>query len=223
MADATTHETIEERHMVRTVITGSLGEGIAGGAAVALSIIGLANILSALMLSIATIAIGASLMFEGGSVAARFSDILSETTKGRLDAADLGIGMTAELIGGIAGLALGILALLNIYPMVLVPTAAIVFGGTLFLGSGVTAKLSSIEIARSSENQTFKEVSREAVSAAASVQLLIGLGAVTLGILSLIGMSPVTLSLVAMLGISFSSLLTGTAVSGRLTNIFRHQ
>lgn len=213
----------EEQRFQKVIVSGSLAQGIAGGGAIALTIIGLAGILPQLMLSVATIAIGAALVLEGGSVASRFSDLLSEASRGRLDAAELGMGMTAELFGGIAGASLGVLSLLNIYPTILIASAAIVFGSTQILGSGITARLNSLEIVTSGEHKIFKEVAREAVSAAAGVQLLIGLGVVTLGILALVGMSPLELSLVAMLSIGFSGLLSGTAIAARLLNIFRQK
>ena len=60
----------------------------------------------------------------------------------------------------------------------------------------------------------------QAIASAAGLQVLIGIGAVTLGILGVTGSSPVLLSLVAVLAVGVSDLLSGTTVAGRLVNMF---
>jgi hypothetical protein len=44
-------------------------------------------------------------------------------------------GITAEFLAGLAGIVLGILALLQIVPMILMSAALITYGGTLLLTS----------------------------------------------------------------------------------------
>lgn len=216
----TTQETYHEE-TERYMKGGSLAEGIAGGAGVALAIIGLANIMPSYMMPVSTIALGTAFVFEGGAVAKRFTRLLTEASKGRLDVSGLGSGLTAEVVGGIAGIILGILTLLNVSPMVLMPAAAIVFGGTLIFSSGISARLDELMIARMGEDEVFRDVAREAISASAGVQLLFGITAVTLGILALVGMVPVVLNLVALLGIGLSNLLSGTAISTRMFSVLR--
>ncbi len=211
----------QETLTAKTVRSGSLAEGIAGGAGIVLAIIGLANILPHVMIPISTIALGAALLFEGGAVTARFTDLLEKMGTGRVEISELGVGLTTELVGGLAGIVMGILALLNVSPTVLLPVAAIVFGVTLLFGSTVTARLNSLHISRSGEHEAFREVAQEAVSAAAGVQLLLGLVAITLGILALVGMSPVVMNLIALLCIGFSDLLSGTALSARMLSMVR--
>ncbi len=211
---------LEERYLKGR----SLAEGIAGGAGVALSIIGLAAIMPHYMIPISTIALGIAFVFEGGAVARRFSRLLHETTKGWFDVSGLGSGLTAEVVGGITGIILGILTLLNVAPMVLMPAAAIVFGGTLIFSSGISARLDEMLIGRMGEDDVFKDVAREAVTASAGIQLLFGITAVTLGILALVGIAPMVLNLVALLGIGLSNLLSGTDISARmLSSIRTHQ
>ncbi len=211
----------QEALTAKTVRSGSLAEGVAGGAGIVLAIIGLANILPHVMIPISTIALGAALLFEGGAVTARFTDLLEKMGTGRIEISELGVGLTTELVGGLAGIVLGILALLNVSPAVLLPVAVIVFGVTLLFGSTVTARLNSLQISRSGEHEAFREVAREAVSAAAGVQLLLGLVAITLGILAVVGMSPVVMNLIALLCIGFSDLLSGTALSARMLSMVR--
>lgn len=214
------YEGTEDRYMKG----GSLAEGIAGGAGVALSIIGLATIMPNYMIPVSTIALGIAFVFEGGAVARRFVRLLNEKAKEWFDVSGLGSGLTAEVIGGLTGIILGILTLLNVSPAVLMPAAAIVFGGTLIFSSSISARLDEMLIGQMGEAEVFKDVAREAVSASAGVQLLFGITAVTLGILSLVGMAPVVLNLVALLSVGLSNLLSGTAIGTRMLSSSRtHQ
>ncbi len=219
---STQTEVFEVQKSLKTVMFGSLAEGSAGGSAIALAIIGLAGIVPSMMVAISTIAIGGALLCEGGAIATRFSSLLLATSKGQWDTSELGGGMTAEFLGGVAGAILGILGLLNMVPMVLIPVAAIVYGSALILGSGATVRLNSLLISHSEEHKIAKEVAREAVIAAAGIQVLIGLGSIVLGILALTGISPLYLSLVAMLAVGFADFLSGTAVGGRMLSAFSH-
>lgn len=225
--ETTTHEEYHgirgENRSTTMVKAGSLAEGIAGIGAVVLTIIALAGIDPGLLLPIATIVVGAALLFEGGAITARFSSLLSAATSGRADVRDLGLGMTTEFLSGIVGVILGILALIGIAPLILVPVAAIVFGGGLILGTGVTARLNTQWVSANEDREMVREVTNEAMYAAAGVQFLIGLAAVVLGLLALIGMNPLVLSLVAILTIGFADLLTGTATVSRVTSVFRRR
>ncbi len=216
-----TTETYREEMGERYLKGGSLAEGIAGGAGVALSIIGLASILPHYMIPVSTIALGVAFVFEGGAVAKRFSRLLGEATKEWFDVSGLGSGLTAEVVGGITGIILGILTLLNVSPTVLMPAAAIVFGGTLIFSSGISARLDELLIGRIGEDPVFKDVAREAVTASAGVSLLFGVTAVTLGILAIVGLAPAILNLVALLGIGLSNLLSGASISTRMLSSLR--
>ncbi|HUI47026.1 MAG TPA: hypothetical protein VL122_13700 [Nitrospirota bacterium] len=173
------------------------------------------------LIPVSTISLGIVFVFEGGSVASKFTRLLTETTRGRFEVSGLGSGLTAEVIGGIAGIILGILTLLHVSPIVLTPSAAIVFGGTLVFSSGISARLVELLIGRMGEDEVFRDVVREAVSAAAGVQLLFGLAAITLGILALVGITPMILNLAALLGVGLSNLLSGAAISTRMLGILR--
>jgi len=217
----TIQETYRDEMRTRSMKGGSLAEGIAGGAGVALAIIGLASIMPVYMIPVSTIALGIAFVFEGGAVASRLTRLLTGTTRGRFDVSGLGSGLTAEVISGISGIILGILTLLNVSPMVLMPSAAIVFGGTLVFSSGISARLEELLIGRMEEDEVFRDVAREAVSAAAGVQLLFGVAAITLGILSLVGIAPMILNLVALLGIGLSNLLSGATISTGMLSVLR--
>jgi hypothetical protein len=66
-----------------------------------------------------------------------------------------------------------------------------------------------------------QQIAREAVSAAAGMQMFVGLGSITLGILALVGLAPLTLVLVAMLALGAAVLLSGAAIRSRMLPLFR--
>lgn len=211
---ANVYESEEKEKTAEIVFGGTVAEAIVGAAAVVLAVLGLANIWPGYMASIATIAVGAALLFQGGAVAARYADLAKRT-----GASEVGGGVSAEILGGAAGIALGVLALLNIMPATLTPVAIIVFGGALIIGSAATARLNSLSTWRMSERA--RDVTRGAIEMASGTEVLIGIGAVVLGILALLGMAPRTLVLIALLALGATVLFSGSAISSRMANIFK--
>jgi len=206
----------------KMVRIGSLISGVAGAAAVILTIFGLGDVRSQLMNHIAIIALGIAFLFEGGAIATRFADFITETNKGRREVSKLGAGLTVEVVGGVTGGILGIIAILNVLPALLTPIAVIVFGVTLVFGSGVATWFDSLLIGRSGEHESYGKVAHEAVMASSGVQFILGMTAVVLGIMSLAGLSPIVMNLVALLCVGFAELLTGTALSARMWSIMLH-
>ncbi len=206
----------EEKKAMKIVGAGSLAQGFVGTGAVALSIIGLAAFETYWMAAIATILVGVAFMFEGVAIASRFSTLLHDAAGRRLGSLEFGGGVTAELMGGIAGLALGILSLAGLVPGILLPVAAIVFGVSLLMGLGTVARLNDLHIEMACDSQQSRHVARGMVKSAEGVQMLFGLGSIVLGVLGIIGMTPMILSLVAMLAVGFSSMLSGSAIGGRM-------
>jgi len=210
-----------EKAYVNTVYKGSIAEGFVSGVALVLTLLGLSGLMSELMLPLAVIVVGVALLLEGIAISARFSTLLAATSTDRLDKAEFGVGVTAEFLGGIAGIVLGILALIKIAAAILVPVALIVYGVTFMLSSGATHRLNTIEVEGSAENTRFKKIAREAMSVSTALELVLGLGAVVLGILAILGTYSATVSLVGMLVISVAGLLTGAAVTSRMMALFR--
>jgi hypothetical protein len=208
------YETEEREKTAQVIFGGSTAEAVVGAAAVVLAILGLANIWPGYMASIATIAVGAALLFEGGAIASRYSYLVKRT-----GATEVGGGVSAEILGGAAGIALGILALMGIMPATLMPIAIIVFGGALLVGSAATSRLNALSTWRMSDRA--RDVTREAIEMASGTEVLIGIGAVVLGILALLGMAPRTLVLIALLALGATVLFSGSAISSRMLNIFR--
>jgi hypothetical protein len=210
-----------EDKILEAIAGGSMVKAIGGAIAVVLAIIGLAQVHPALTLSIATIAVGVGLMFEGGAIAARYSRTIPRPVG--YETVELGGGMTSEFFGGAAGVVLGILGLVGISPILLNAIAAIVFGTSLLLGSSIPSRINALALFPQEEYKRSQDLIREAASAATGSQILIGLGAIVLGVLAVIGIGPVLiLTLVALLSLGFSILLSGTTVSSKFMSIFRH-
>lgn len=180
----------------------SVAEAIGGIAAVILAVIGLAGILGNLMACIATIVIGAGILVEGWAVGSTYRH-LSTATPGQ--GTGLNGALTAEFLGGMAGIVLGILALFRMVPDTLLAVALLVFGATLLLSSLTASQANwrSFSFAQGSAQGG----AVGAFPAAHSGQLLIGLGAVVLGILAVIGLVPMTLVLVGLLSLAAVMLL----------------
>jgi hypothetical protein len=222
MADAIAHPHIhEEKLSAEVILGGALAETITGAGVVVVSIIGLAGFMPMIMLPIAIMGLGLSFLFEGGAVSSRLSNLLSEASEGRVDIAELGGGLSSEFVAGFGGITLGILSLVGVVPMVLVPIAAIAYGGALVIGSGVKFRVNHLTINDRNEHRLVREVAREALIAASGVEILVGMGAIALGILGILRILTVELSLVAILSVGGIVLFSGTALGGRMLSLFR--
>jgi len=219
MVDMSYTEKAYSESRVKGVFGDSMAEGIAGMGAVALAIIGLANVYPVLLASIAIMTVGVALAFEGGAVSARYSALNGERFT-KMDAAAHWGGVAALFLAGASGIALGILSLVGVIPMVLIPVAAIVFGSALMLDSGANERLSGLEARHSETFSVSEDVVKKTARASAGIQVLVGIGSIVLGILALVGIAPLVLSLVVMLSVGAVELLTGVMIGGRMASIF---
>ncbi|MCX5684095.1 MAG: hypothetical protein NT049_10465 [Planctomycetota bacterium] len=201
---------------------GSSTEAVGAAGSIVISIVGLAGYIPQMLAAIATIAIGGALLIQGAWLTQRFSQLFNKVSEGRLGGVEFGGGITVEVLGGIAGVALGILGLLDYAPMLLLPVAAIVFGGSLVLGSYATCRLNSLAIVASGVPERVEAATRDALFAASGVDFFIGFGVIAMGILALLGFSPTILTLVSTLGVATAVLLSGTAITGRILSFFVH-
>ncbi len=215
--NGTTQQTyFEDKKSTQIIRGGFATEGVAGIIGVILTILGLLKILPQLLLPIAAIILGVAFLLNGGAVASRFSKLLNETAKGRFETAEWSVGLTAEFLGGIAAVILGILTLLRIDPVILMPVAAIISGVTLIFGSGITARLNHLQMPKSEEYEAFREVARESMKVATGAEILLGLSAVVLGIIAVTGISWMTLTYVALLCVGVSNMTSGSAVAVKM-------
>src|ERR1051326_8768338 len=116
---------------LKWVAGGSAVEAIGALAAIALAIVGLAGILSTTVAAIATIILGAAILTQGGAF-----DASSSVSGAGFEAQGRESGSSASFLGGVAGIVLGILALLNIEAPTLLAVAVIVFGAAFLLSGG---------------------------------------------------------------------------------------
>jgi hypothetical protein len=213
-----THAGAPEHTTEKTVATGATAEAVAGAGALVLAIIGLAGVFPMILTAIAVIAAGAGLLFQGAAAAARVASLAHEVHGGHPDAA-MGTGLSAEIVGGLGGIVLGILALVGVVPLPLLAISAIVFGGTLLFGSPAVYTVGRAQV---DGETTAEHVMRETTVGTAGAQALIGIGSATLGILALIGLAPLTLVLVAVLAVGASTLLSGGALTGKMVSMLYH-
>lgn len=200
----------------------SLLEGFIGICAIAIAIVGLFAVLPLYMAGIAAIAVGVAFFLDGFASIAKYRIVPPEVAQRPFDMIQLGWGTTAEFLGGAAGIVLGILALMDVYPLVLIPICALIYGITLIFTSAMTAWLNETRIEQQPQEEPQRIVAREAVVVTADIQIFVGLAALVLGILSLLGIYPLVLSLTALLAVAFSDLFSGTALVGRVVNLLRY-
>jgi hypothetical protein len=182
-------------------LVGGTVEVLLGITAIVLSILALAGLESVPLTSIAVIATGAGLAFEGGAIA-RTATAQTDRT--------IAAGIGADSVGGIAAVALGILSLLGLDRTVLLPVASIALGAGMLVASGV------MSVEREREHR-FEEHIR--ATGAAGIRTLVGAGAMVLGILGLVGQPPITMTLISMLAIGGGLLLSGASFGARLATI----
>jgi hypothetical protein len=212
MADVTTYSRGPGEE-ARSDTSGWLTEALGGAAVIVLAVLGLMHIDGSLLASIATIVLGAAFLVEGGALAARFMRVARrETTTAR---ESVGGDVAMESMCGAAGIVLGILALVGIYPMVLVPAAVIVFGAGMLSASGTAWRLNTQHTPTSP--QVRPHWFEESFDFSGS-QVLIGFAGIVLGILALAGYVPLVLSLVGLLALGFGIILGGSWMASRLTS-----
>jgi hypothetical protein len=214
MTPAELHE--HHRHWEHTALTTEL---ILGLGAVVLGIIGLIGLFPTQLAAIATIAVGVMLLSEGASIVFRAYGLLSEAGAGETAAvSEVSRAITTEFLAGVAGVVLGILALVGVVPLTLMAVAVITYGGMLWLTSGGSIGFDWPAIG---DDEMVRRLVRSLRGVAADAQLLVGLAGVVLGILGLVGIKPLTLVLVALLAIGASALLRSSAVGGAAFDVMR--
>lgn len=194
---------------------GLLSEGAAGIAAIVLAVIALAGISAPVLAAIIAIVIGVGLMVQAFNSAAENSKMAG------LAAASQEVGGEAmvDILTGITGIVLGILALVGINAVHLVPSALIVFGGALMLGGFMQMRPRAAPIASTAAGQV-QIVSHQGSAAAGGMEVMVGIAAIVLGILSLIFMTSWILVLVGFIAVGAALLMVSATFSGAVTRLF---
>lgn len=211
----------EERVTTGMLAGGASTEVLAGAAAVALSIIGLAGGAPVILGAISAIAVGGALILFSGALAARWNQIGHRIRAEREEGVDVLGGMGTEAMGGAAGVVLGILALVGVAPVPLLSIATICLGGGVLFGGAGQAELDVLSYDADPDRDRW---TRRAVRASGGGMALAGAGAVVLGILGIIGVTPaLTLALVATLVLGGGLVLGGSAGTLRFGTGLRHR
>ncbi len=194
-----------QERKVRTIAGSGVFDTMDAIAVIVLSIVGLAGILASTVAAVATMLLGAFILMQGspfeGSLA--MSQAKSETTGTRGDA-------SAASLAGVAGLILGILSLFGIYPQVLLSVAIIVYGAAFLVWDGAMTRLIGLLVLAPA-------VGPKAIGG----EVLVGVAAVTLGILGAIGLSPLILVSAALLSLGVAVFFARTPVSRHLMRALR--
>jgi hypothetical protein len=182
---------------------GLLTEGAAGIAVIVLAIIALAGVSVEILASIATIVIGAGLMVQGFNSAAEHAKAMAVPAPGTQTmaaAAEPTGDVMVDFLAGVTGVVLGILALIGVNAAHLVPAALIVFGGSLLLSGAIS-------------------MGERGVATAGGAEILTGLAAIVLGILSLVVHESSVLVLVGFLAVGATMLTVSASFSGAVTRL----
>jgi hypothetical protein len=180
---------------------------------VVLSILGIVGLFPTYISAIAVIGLGVVLLFRSVEVVVQYSELLYEAgATNQIDASRVSQGITTELLAGMAGIVMGVLALLGIALTTLLSVAVITYGAAMLLTSGESLCLDSLDL---KENDVVRQLIHSMSLASAGAQALVGLAAMVLGILGLVGIASTILVLVALLAMSASILLRSSSV-GRL-------
>jgi hypothetical protein len=184
---------------------GLLTEGAAGIVAIVLSVVALAGVSVPALTSIAAIVVGGGLMAQAFNSAAEQSRVATTATTGSAGEpprrTELRSEMLVDVLCGLAGLVLGILALVGVAAPHLLAVALIVFGGGLLVGGAAA-------------------VGSPATLAASGMEVLIGLAAIVLGILAIVMGGVGILVPVGLLAVGAALVLVSAAFSGAVVRLF---
>lgn len=194
----------------------TIDQTIGGLALIVLGILALAEIDPTLLNSIATIVAGVALLVVSAGLGIELSRALVDTTGHALNASETAPGVNAGVLGGITGIVLGILGVLDIARPELMAIALIVFGASVLFDYVTSVQVRAL---RMMTGETPEHSSRLAVSVASSTNtatMMAGVALITLGILALSGVGGHILVSVALLGLGGYLFLEGSALVGRM-------
>jgi hypothetical protein len=183
---------------------------VAGLAVVVLTVLGLAEVgPPTFLVAIATIVFGAGLLLNA-TYSAPEGDLGGIST-----------GRPTVLLAGVAGILLGVLALLGAPAIELVALAVIVFGRSLLMSSYAAARMRIVAARPANAHPTFARIVQDMATGATGLQTMAGLAAIVLGIFALCGFTPTKLMLIALLELECFSSLTSAVIGGSFARAFR--
>jgi len=163
-------------------------------------------------------------LIQGGTVLSEYASIIFPASS-IASSEQFGVGSLSTLfLVGVAGIALGILALLGISAEILTAIAVIAFGSALILTSNAVRHLYMLQSSanRSGAPRAGTELlAGEMASGSAGVQMLAGLASLVLGILAVLGINHDILTLAALIVLGATVILTGSALTGLVIGFMR--
>ena len=219
----------QSRTPAATAAVGGAMDAIGGIATAVLAIIGLAGWRPELLAGVATIVFGAALLIQGGALLSEYAQVF--TPAGALQTASDAVGgdgLAAMFPVGIAGIVLGILALLGIASYALTSISVIAFGAALMLSAQSVRRLyklqSEAQVASAVSYSTREFLAGEMAAGAAGIQFVAGLAALVLGIIAVVMTATVrneVLTLVALLIVGATNIISGSALSALVLSFMR--
>jgi hypothetical protein len=195
-----------------------------GGIAVAiLAILALIGLIPAVLVAIGGIVFGAAILLEGLSITSQYNQLAHQIAIDRSERVEVGGSGGVELLVGLAAIALGILSLLGVAAPVLIPALIIAGGVGLILSAGSLQRLNDLNLSLLVDSDLGRRIGRNSMMGGEVAQVLGGLGAVVLGILSLVIIAPTaaegfgTLPQVGLLVLGVASAISGAALAGKTT------
>ncbi len=199
----------------------SASQLLAGLAVIVLTILGLAGLAPNLLVAIATIVFGAELLLDGTASAAELNRLLGQAAVGDGIPTSTFNSLSLVFVAGVAGIVLGILALLGVAPERLVAIAVIGFGGALLMSSSAVMRIRSMGTSAAAATQIVSRFAEGIAADTAGTQTMAGLTAIVLGILALSGIASVTLVLIALLALGCFDVLSSAFINQGLIGAFR--
>jgi hypothetical protein len=201
---------------------GGFVDALGGIATIVLAVIGLSGVRSLDLLSIATIVFGAALLIQGGAMLTEYAQIQATP---EASPASAGGGLGALFGVGVAGIILGVLALLGVHSDILDSVAILAFGGALVVSSSAVWQLltSRSVSTRFQTGSMLRVVASEVATGSATLQAMAGLAIIILGILAVSGVMTGYLALIALLVAGASIVMTGSTLSGTMLGFMRSE
>jgi hypothetical protein len=224
----TLHEAHEEERRALGIIAGGAGVKTVGGIAVAvLAILALIGIIPRMLIEISGIVFGAAMLLEGISIGSEYRRLAQWVAETRSERIEVGGGTGIEILVGVAAIAMGVLSLLGIAASSLMPALIITGGAGLILAAGTLEGMKDLRLMADSSSDVARRVSHDSMGGGAALEVLGGVAAVVLGILSLV-MLPAfaaegtgTLPQVGMLVLGLATAAGGGVLAGRSTVLYR--
>lgn len=206
-----------------TSSVGPMTEGAAGIAVIVLAILGLAAVSPGVLTSVAAIVIGVGLLIEAANTGIEYSRATSQGAQaGAVETAELGADVSVELMAGVAGIVLGVLALIGAGSVMhLLPASLIVFGGALLLAGFSATSINTVRGLESAAGTRTITMQSE-LAPARGIQVLVGVAAIVLGILSFVLTAAPTLLMVGFLIVGAALLATSANFTQSFMRMLAH-